>query len=121
MARSQGDRLEYAIKFFLSRGAFDFELALYGTGCGGAAASPLAQFLPQVRNVEANDDHALLDPSGHPLPPCIVMERGESLDMWSERATPDRYQAFGVRAPCICSCMLPSVVIGHQDSFQRTS
>lgn len=26
------------------------------------------------------------------------MERGESLDLWSQRSTPDRNQAFSVRA-----------------------
>ena len=46
-----------------------------------------------------NADGAVVDPRGHPLPPCIVMERGESLDIWSERAKPDRMQAFSVRAP----------------------
>ena len=34
---------------------------------------------------------------GHPLPPCIVMERGESLDKWQARAKPDRMQACSVR------------------------
>jgi hypothetical protein len=38
-----------------------------------------------------------VDPSGQPLPPCVVMERGESLDIWSARAEPDRAQAFTVR------------------------
>ena len=39
----------------------------------------------------------MVDPAGHPLPPCIVMERGESLDLWSDRNAPDRAQAFTVR------------------------
>ena len=53
--------------------------------------------VPQVRNVEINADKSIKDPQGNPLPPCIVMERGESLDIWSERAKPDRSQAFMVR------------------------
>ena len=53
--------------------------------------------VPQVRNVESNADKSIKDPQGNPLPPCIVMERGESLDIWSERAKPDRSQAFMVR------------------------
>ena len=53
--------------------------------------------VPQVRNVEGNTDKSIKDPQGHPLPPCIVMERGESLDIWSERAQADRSQAFMVR------------------------
>jgi hypothetical protein len=51
----------------------------------------------QVRNIEANTDENLVDPHGHPLPPCIVMERGEPLDVWAARALPDRPQAFVVR------------------------
>lgn len=50
----------------------------------------------QVRNVEANSDKRIQDPTGYPLPPCIVMERGESLDIWAERAKPDRSMAFTV-------------------------
>ena len=51
----------------------------------------------QVRNVESNADKRIKDPQGNPLPPCIVMERGESLDIWSKRAKPDRSPAFTVR------------------------
>lgn len=51
----------------------------------------------QPKAVVANLDEEFTDPSGHPLPPSIVMERGESLDIWSQRAAPDRSQAFTVR------------------------
>lgn len=44
-----------------------------------------------------------MDGNGHPLPPCIVMERGESLDIWAARAQPDRPQAFTV---CSASCCI---------------
>ena len=50
-----------------------------------------------MRNVVGIEDGEVVDPSGHPLPPCIVMERGESLDLWSDRNAPDRAQAFTVR------------------------
>lgn len=46
--------------------------------------------------VEANTDKTIVDPQGYPLPPCIVLERGESLDIWAARARPDRAQAFSV-------------------------
>lgn len=49
MAKSRHNRLEYAIKFYLSQAAFEAEVELYGTR-GGAPASPLAQFLPLVRS-----------------------------------------------------------------------
>ena len=51
----------------------------------------------QVRDIVSNDDGEVVDDKGNPLPPCIVMERGESLDIWSARARPDRWQAFTVR------------------------
>lgn len=54
----------------------------------------------QVRNILSNDDASFTDPSGNVMPPCVVMERGESLDIWSARARPDRIQAFSVRQPC---------------------
>jgi hypothetical protein len=57
----------------------------------------LRQFLLQLRAIVDNKDGSVVDPKGHPLPPCIVMERGESLDIWSERAKPDRMQSFSVR------------------------
>ena len=46
--------------------------------------------------MESNHGGALKDPLGHPLPPFMVMERGESLDIWSTRSKPDRTLAFGV-------------------------
>ena len=42
MAHSRMNRVDYAIKFFVSRSAFEQERALYG------GSSPLGQFLPQV-------------------------------------------------------------------------
>ena len=53
----------------------------------------------QVRDIVSNDNCEVVDAKGNPLPPCIVMERGESLDIWSARARPDRWQAFTVRPP----------------------
>jgi hypothetical protein len=50
----------------------------------------------QVRSIVDNDDRQLIDPAGFALPPCIVMERGETLDLWSARNAPDRAQAFTV-------------------------
>jgi hypothetical protein len=62
----------------------------------------------QPRNVIDNADGSLVDPAGYPLPPCIVMERGESLDLWSQRAKPDRSQAYSVRA---CTALHPSSLL----------
>ena len=41
----------------------------------------------------------LVDPRGNALPPCIVMERGESLQEWSDRAEPDLFTSLSVRTP----------------------
>jgi hypothetical protein len=48
MAKSQYDGLEYAIKFFISRAAFNAELAMYDSR-GDTQGSSLAQFLPKVK------------------------------------------------------------------------
>jgi hypothetical protein len=84
------DKQDYAIKFFLSKKALDAEEALYGH-------TTLGQFLPQVvaSCVEA---HRIRDPWGGSLPACMVMERGEALDLWMDRAQPDKYMAFSVRS-----------------------
>ena len=51
----------------------------------------------QVFAIHSNADNKLVDAHGHALPPCIIMERGESLDIWISRAKPDRLQACMVR------------------------
>jgi hypothetical protein len=47
MANCRHDKCEYAIKFFLSRSAFNAELAIYHCA-DGPQTSGLAHFLPQV-------------------------------------------------------------------------
>ena len=51
--------------------------------------------------MEGNADKTIRDPMNNPLPPCIVMERGESLDIWAERAQPDRAMAFAACPPSV--------------------
>lgn len=84
------DKQDYAIKFFLSRKAFEAEEALY-------RHTTLGQFLPHVNASCPEAACSIRDPSGRPLPSCMVMERGEALDIWMERAQPDKYMAFSVR------------------------
>jgi hypothetical protein len=55
-----------------------------------------ARFLPHVEVVCDSAEAGLVDPRKEPLPPCIVMERGESLQEWSDRAEPDRFTSFSV-------------------------
>ena len=120
------NRCEYAVKFFLDSEAFLTEAALYaacfpavrstvssdvmaasaafrGGEAGGSAtvddiSAVVARFLPQVEAVCDNVDAGLTDPNDHPLPPCIVMEKGESLHDWSDRAVPDLFTCLAVRS-----------------------
>ena len=88
----------YALKFFLSQTAFADEAALYTD-----RSSPLGFFLPQLRSIAGAPGHeaAVADAHGHPLPQCIVMEKGESLDVWMKRnrGGVDMVTGLQVRAP----------------------
>ena len=53
----------------------------------------------QVEAVRDGGDVELVDPRGSALPPCIVMERGESLQEWADRAEPDLFTSLSVRNP----------------------
>lgn len=125
------ERCEYAVKFFLDREAFLAEAALYAaafptkhipaasnstahaavsTGQSTGAVTVMeisavaARFLPQVEAVCDETAPGLKDPLGNRLPPCIVMEKGESLNDWSDRAEPDLFTALAVR---LCHAALP--------------
>ena len=130
-AEGVDDMCEYAIKFFLDYESFLVEAALYAAcfphihsqvsaevkaradteasaGVDGKAATQMpaisARFLPQVEFVCDGSAGDLLDPQGRPLPPCIVMERGESLHDWSDRAEPDIFTALAVRCHPAANC-----------------
>eukprot|EP00892_Ulva_mutabilis_P006549 jgi/Ulvmu1/4266/UM194_0006.1 len=121
-AEGVSDRCEYAIKFFLDYEAFLVEAALYAAcfpyirnevsdevieradrvaqSADGGQAAPMsdvtARFLPQVESVCDGSAGGLEDPRGRWLPPCIVMEKGESLHDWSDRAEPDLFTSLAV-------------------------
>ncbi|NJR41840.1 MAG: hypothetical protein HC767_03455 [Akkermansiaceae bacterium] len=80
-AKDRRNDLEYAVKFYLSHSAFTDEASLY-TDRG----NPLGEFLPEVRNIVPNVDGKFVDAFGAPMAPCIAMEKGESLDIWSARS-----------------------------------
>jgi hypothetical protein len=84
--------LDYAVKFFVSKQAFDEEGDFYNK-------SPLATLLPKCLALCSNDDGTVTDAHGIPLPPMIIMERGEALDEWSRRAKPDNFAAVAVCLP----------------------
>eukprot|EP00892_Ulva_mutabilis_P000965 jgi/Ulvmu1/1086/UM106_0002.1 len=118
------DRCEYAAKFFLDRDDFLTEAAVYAA-CFPSLRSTVflqaaahmqdkelnhiaecmtraevsdatSRLIPQVAAVCDAGTPGLEDPRGGPLPPCIVMERGESLHEWSERAVPDLFTSLAV-------------------------
>lgn len=75
-------RMEFAMKFFLSHRAFDKESRLYMD-----RTQPLGQYLPDLRTiVDQKDGYIVTDAFGRLLPPCIVMEKGEALDLWIQKA-----------------------------------
>lgn len=70
------------MKFFLTSGSFEKETDLYMD-----SSKPLGQFLPQLRTiVDAESENLVQDAFGRPLPPFIVMEKGEALDVWIENS-----------------------------------
>ena len=120
-AKRRQDNTQFAVKFFIDKSAFYAETALYAAYFpalkkqlqhtpadvpelqvpdsndkekGGRIAG--SRFLPHVEAVCDSAEAGLVDPRGHALPPCIVMERGESLQDWVARAEPDRFAAFWV-------------------------
>jgi hypothetical protein len=85
---------EFAIKFFATREAFLDETALYTD-----SQVPLTH----VREICDNFDGRFTDATGKALPPCIVMEKGEALSIYSRRNKGglDRMTALQV---LMCSC-----------------
>jgi hypothetical protein len=61
----------------------------------------------QVEALRDGVEGELVDPSGKALPPCIVMERGESLQDWANRAEPDLFMSLAV---CTLPCFLMPVL-----------
>lgn len=99
-ARGVSDGLDYALKFFVSKTAFDAEGELYRD----AVLGPL---LPKIEGVSGNEGGEEGDAHGTPLPPFIAMEKGEALDEWSRRAKPDLFHSVAVRAMHVSSHLPP--------------
>ena len=61
--------------------AFNNEKALYED-----SNQPLGKFLPQLHSVAEGEVSGLRDAYGALMPPCIIMEKGEALDIWIENS-----------------------------------
>jgi hypothetical protein len=84
---------ECAVKFFLSHSAFLDEASLYED-----RGKPLGRFLPEVHRIVNCPAEGFTDARGVPLPPCIVMEKGESLDHWAARGGDGIDRVTGLQA-----------------------
>jgi hypothetical protein len=71
-----GDRMQ-SIIFGMHAGAFQQEKELYDD-----PSQPLGRMLPQLHSIREGSEHGLRDAYRSLLPPCIVMEKGEPLDVW---------------------------------------
>lgn len=96
-ARSAADGCQrtYALKFFLKQKDFESEKAFYRN-------SPIGKLLPMLAGLV--EDGELKDLDDHALPPCIIMERGESLNEWCKRRKPDIWGVMPVRHALLVSC-----------------
>jgi hypothetical protein len=81
------------VKFFLFTEDFQSQRRLISD-------SPLSAFLPEA---EAHDGNTWQDTESHALPPCIVMERGESLAEWLQAEKPDASKCVAVRSQKLIS------------------
>lgn len=89
-ARDASTQELYAIKFFTRRAGFERERALYDKPA-------LRSMMPAVIDVVPNADGRYATPAGFVFPPCIVVEKGESLDEWATRIEPGFPTILNVR------------------------
>eukprot|EP00892_Ulva_mutabilis_P003554 jgi/Ulvmu1/1570/UM110_0033.1 len=71
-----------AVKFFCSRAVYDTELQLY-------KVDVLRSMMPAIQMEMGNADGAARNSRGYPWPPCIVLEKGESLQEWKAKTQPE--------------------------------
>ena len=79
-----------AVKFFLSRSAYDTEMQLY-------KVDVLRSMMPAIRMELKNSDNQERNSRGYPWPPCLVLEKGESLQEWKARTQPALSTILDVR------------------------
>jgi len=103
--RRSGANEECAIKFFTYAPAFEAERALYED-------TALRAMMPATREIVSNSDDSVRC-GAYVFPPCIVQERGESLEEWAKREDRDYITTLQVRSDlqwctsALCSCAFP--------------
>eukprot|EP00892_Ulva_mutabilis_P002495 jgi/Ulvmu1/12246/UM086_0037.1 len=80
--RSRASGEEFAVKFYAARTSFERERALY-------MDASLRSMMPATRAFIGNYNGAVSGPNGYVFPPCIIIERGESLKEWAKREATD--------------------------------
>lgn len=104
-------QMEFALKFFVRGDAFQQEAVHYQD-----VSSPFRTLLPPCRSIVANSDGLFVDGFGRAMPPCIVVERGESLDMWMQRSKQgiDPFTCMQVLVTCWIISIHPYVHAMHR-------
>jgi hypothetical protein len=96
--------------------AFDAELALY-------EEPVLRSMMPATKALVDNKEQTIRTQSGYVIPPCIVIERGESLQEWAAREDHDFVTILQARAAppgSLCCARLPVLRVPAQQAM-RTS
>ena len=91
-------------------GAFRQERRLY-TDPG----QPLGRFLPQMLRVAEGADSGLRDAQGAVMAPCIVMEKGEALDVWIQNSGEKIDMFTGLQARPPPPSHLPCATLVHRN------
>jgi serine/threonine protein kinase len=77
------DQVQFAVKFFLQNElVFEREHSLYSN-------ASLRPILPEALHIVPNKDSQVRSQSGYVFPPFIMVEKGESLNEWASRKSPD--------------------------------
>jgi hypothetical protein len=98
---------EVAIKFYTHKEAFTREAELYRD-------SGLKRSMPATLAIVANEDGSLRTPYGFSFPPCIIIERGQSLNEWASANVGDFitiFQACALRS--IVNLPVPALISGY--------
>jgi hypothetical protein len=75
---SSGKAAHSLCRFYTHLPAFERERQLY-------EATDLKKMMPATHAIFDNSDGNVTASNGYVFPPCIIIERGESLDQWARR------------------------------------